>query len=207
MYPALFQPEVVTRPPGPARNAAPGGEEALVVEADSATTQWIELKKRCLALRGEFAGKNGKAIPRTTNHDILQLATMWTGELGRVSIDEDRDRSEKARWQACLEEVAASVDPKAPDAEYPHNEVFWSASRRLAIYLESRKMRPSKWSLLASSVKEAIAEVPGTLGRAGRSAAGATARVLTDPVKLAMMLVGAVGVAIILPPILASVRK
>ena len=93
----------------------------------------------------------------------------------------------------------------APDVEYPENEQFWQqCSRRLAIYLESRKVVPSRWELITESIGEAITELPRVVGDATRTAAGAAAGLLSSPAKLGALLLGG---AILAPPIIRALRN
>lgn len=194
-------------PPLPARNqAAPNAPtpKLNVVNGD-AVAQWVELKETYVKLRGFTVGKNRKAIPKTTHADVMQLATAWTNELKKVSPRADYERTEHELWKKCTEKVASLYDKDNPSAEYPDNEQFWQVcTSRLAIYLNARKVVPSKWELFVESVVEAVAEVPATVGRATKATAGAAARVIKDPAKLAALMLGA---AILLPPVIRAFRK
>ena len=116
------------------------------------------------------------------------------------------ERLEHARWKTCANKVARLYDRANPKGGlYPHNEEFWQeCTRRLAVYLEARKVVPSKWELLVESFVEAVAEVPEVIGRVAKQTAGAAAGVITSPAKLAAVLLGS---AILLPPIIRAFRK
>jgi hypothetical protein len=170
------------------------------IQADSHTDLWLELKRRYLAVRGSIAGTNGKAIPRTTNRDVLLLATRWTTELTKTRGDAASDRSERKRWRTSLAEVERLADDKQPDREYAANASFWDASNRLAIYLESLKMRPGRWQLAWEAISESVRELPSTISDASATTAAAARRFLSDPLKLGAVVLGA---AIIMPALLS----
>jgi hypothetical protein len=161
---------------------------------------WLELKRRFAALRGSTAGTGGKAIPRTTNRDVLLLATRWTVELAKARGDETRDRSERQRWRECLDAIERLADDRQPLAEYIANAAFWASSNRLAIYLESLKMRPSRWQIAGEALAESAHDLPATLGAAGAATVSAARRFLSDPLKLAAVVVGA---AVVIPAVLS----
>jgi hypothetical protein len=178
---------------------------ALDIQTADAVKQWLELKQRYATLRGVKEGKNRKQIPKTTHSDVLQLCTAWSRELRKVEPRSDHERSEHGRWMNCTERVATIYDSANPSAEYPENEAFWQeCTSRLAVYLESRKVVPSKWQLFLDAVVEAVAELPETIGHAGREVASGAARLIQEPAKLAALLLGA---AILLPPVIRAFRK
>jgi hypothetical protein len=181
---------------------APGAtpEATIDVEAASFADLWLELKRRYVALRGSTPGPHSKAIPKTTNRDVLLLGTRWTVEATRARGEEARDQSERARWRASLAEVERMADASRPDAEYRANASFWDASNPLAFYLESLKMRPSRWQLARESIAESVHELPATLAAAGSAATAAARRFLGDPLKLAAVVLGA---AIVIPAVLS----
>lgn len=97
----------------------------------------------------------------------------------------------------------------SPNEVYPENERFWQAcTRRVAIYLESRKVKPSAWTLAVEAVSEALLEAPRTVGRATGKAVGCFGKLLGSPLKLILGIVGvAVGAAIVLPPLMRAARR
>jgi|GEM_PF-3491821 len=186
------------------RNAAAGAPlPRLDVVNGDAVNQWVELQKAYVGLRGATAGPNRTAIPKTSHADVLQLATLWTRELGKVTPRSPFEGTEHERWKACADQVEERGDKDKGSEVYPDNQRFWECTKRLAIYLQSRKVVPSRWQLVTESVTEAIAEVPQVVGRASRAAAETAAGVLADPARLAAVLLGA---AVLLPPIVRAWR-
>lgn len=161
---------------------------------------WLELKRRYVALRGSTPGTNGKAVPKTTNRDVLLLATRWTVELAKVQGNEERDRSERKRWREILATIERAADDRVPSAVYSGNTAFWDGSNRLAIYLESLKLRPSRWQLGSEAVVEAVQDLPTALSHAGAATVGAVGRLLADPIKVGAV---ALGAAIAIPLLLS----
>jgi hypothetical protein len=184
--------------------ARPAPVPQLNVHNGDAVKQWLDLKQSYMALRGSREGKNRKHIPRTTHSDVIQISTAWTRELGKVEPRNEHERSEHARWLRCAERVATLYERGNPAAEYPDNQAFWEeCTPRLAVYLESRKVVPSKWRLFLESVVEAVSEVPETVERATRKVAGTAYDLIKEPAKLAAVLIGA---AILVPPIVRAFR-
>jgi hypothetical protein len=181
--------------------------KAINFNIDNAVTLWIELKRAYLQMRGVTQGKKTRALPLTTNRDVLQLATKWSRELSKSKGNKDRDKSERARWKAGMDEVSRLTKGADPEAVYVGNESFWQDhTRRLAIYLESRKVRPSKWQLVKESISESLNELPDRLARGGATVgegAKKAASFFADPIKLILL---GIGGAIVLPPVISAVR-
>ncbi len=187
------------------RNQATAPIPKLKIQTKDAVKQWVDLKHQYIALRGSKPGNNRKAIPKTTHHDVMQIVTAWSRELRKVTPRSSSEWGEHARWTACMARVAKRYDAKKPNAEYPDNEDIWqNCTKRLAVYLQSRKIVPSKWQLLKEAVFEAVAEVPNTLGHATRELASGAAGLLAEPGKLAALLLGG---AILIPPLVRAFRK
>lgn len=161
----------------------------------------------------------GVAIPRTTNADIKQLATVWAHEVNKVSPQNADDRRQLIRWAACMNRVAVAADPSDMDAVYPHNKEFWQkCTRRVAIWLNARQVVPSKWKLALDATVESIKELPDTIGGVGEYAGGQVAGAFgwmgeklgdaTTAVKWTLILGGAaLAAAFVVPPIIEAVRR
>src|SRR5262249_10254922 len=84
-----------------------------------------------------------RMIPRTTNRDVLQLATFWTlalikaegkrralgpDALGALGLDGVR-----RRWHAVLADIDVHAVGGDPRDVYPKNHEFWSATAAMSV--------------------------------------------------------------------------
>ncbi|HEX7836721.1 MAG TPA: hypothetical protein VF469_04610 [Kofleriaceae bacterium] len=144
MWPALLAEVASAESPHPSA----AGDEQLHLTAYSHDELWQAQKTALAKLRGadvrapppEVIG--GRiAIPRTTNADVLQLATYWThvlaeAELKRREMTPSSPHAlhtggldgELRRWRAVLADVDTYATARDPAAIYPKNEEFWRAS-------------------------------------------------------------------------------
>lgn len=185
----------------PATRPAPA-LATIGIQSGDAVRQWLETKRAYEELRGVRRAANHKWVPRTQIRDIEAIAAQWSKELGKVKPRSEHERSDHKRWAQCIATVERLSTGKRPQAPYPaaENEAFWQdCTRGLAIYLESRKVVPSKWELAWEVMRE-IPSAPGRIAReAGDSVWGA--------VKFAALLgAGVVGAAIVLPPVIRAFR-
>ena len=126
--------------------------------------------------------------------------------LARSSLVTNSTRSNTIGGAHVLDEINRVSAGLALSAVFPpkENERFWQkCTRRLAIYLESRKVVPSRWKLAVSALTETLAEVPTAVGGATKSAASAAAGIVREPAKLAAVLLGA---AVLGPPLIRAFR-
>lgn len=195
---------------GQYRNSLPRRVQTTFQGHKNFVDRLIAVRRHYVGLRGGFKAANHRRYPRTTNADVLQLATLWSRELGRVSPENGEDRAAHARWKGCVDAVARIADTKAPEVTYPQNMAFWMCSLHLAIYLESRRGRPSKWTLFREALSESIIELPSTVaGAADRAASGVTstanavAGALSTPAKVAIVAVIGIAAA---PPVIRALR-
>jgi hypothetical protein len=105
------------------------------------------------------------AIPRTTNADVIQLATYWTQAIGRVergrraagpdgeiaphavSLD-----AEIRRWRGVLIDVNDHAVGHDPAATYARNEALWRAAGSLSIVLDVIDEAPTPFEIALSVV-------------------------------------------------------
>jgi len=133
-----------------ARNAT------IIADEPDAVRQWARLKQRYRELRGH----DDRGVPLTTNADVMKLSTAWS-ELVARGDGELRNPSERRRWRRCLSDVARHAKPGPASAPYAKNAELWDVClRRLAIDLESSKIVPGRFELLAEAVAETVAELP-----------------------------------------------
>jgi hypothetical protein len=124
------------------------------------------------------------AIPRTTNADVLQLATYWTKALTKLELkrfaggvvnDMGLD-GEKRRWQAALADVDKYAKGGTPSDIYPKNHEFWRASGKLSITVAAIDEEPAPLDLMIDSFKQSVKDLPGRIA----NAAGTVAHVVGD---------------------------
>lgn len=87
-------------------------------------------------------------IPRTTNADILQLATYWSEQLVRLGpCDDAITRHAHANWTTAVEDVGRFAKGASWHATYPRNAEFWRALIALAIQAGTSAGAPALWTL------------------------------------------------------------
>jgi hypothetical protein len=93
-------------------------------------------------------------IPRTTNADVLQLATYWTEQLARLGRCDDTlvTRPVRKHWCAALDDVGELAHCAASHALYARNTEFWRALVALALYIGPSAGAPAPWSLHVDTV-------------------------------------------------------
>ena len=108
-------------------------------------------------------------IPRTTNQDVLQLATYWTHQLadakqvmGYATVME--------KWKVALADVDRFAKTGKPDDVYPKNNELWRTALEVAIQVAIGDEAPSKWDMFVGSVKDSVSHLPETLEHAGSKA-------------------------------------
>ena len=108
-------------------------------------------------------------IPRTTNADVLQIATYWTTQLAnakqvmgyKAAVDQ---------WHAAIADVDQLAKTGKPDDVYPKNNAFWRTSFEVAVQVAIGAESPSAWELVVESVKDSAAHLPETLENAASEA-------------------------------------
>ena len=118
------------------------------------------------------AGFSGgvRLIPRTTNADVLQLATYWTNQLGAVRHTLGHD-SVLAKWRAALADVDALAKPGRPAAVYPKNNELWREMWHVAVQVAVSDEAPTRWDMVVDSVKDSVVHLPATISEvAGKGA-------------------------------------
>lgn len=108
-------------------------------------------------------------IPRTTNQDVLQLATYWTHQLAEAKQVMGY-AGVMAKWKVASADVDRFAKIGKPDEVYPKNNEFWRTALEVAIQIAIADEAPSKWDLFVGSVKDSITHLPETLEHAGSAA-------------------------------------
>jgi hypothetical protein len=176
---------------GPHRNG-PTSDNNLHLTARTYDELWSAQKAALVKLRGAdvrepSADMTGvrMAIPRTTNADILQLATYWTKALikleakrlmGGVVNAMGLDR-EKRRWQAALADVDKYAKTGTPSDVYPRNHELWRASGTLSITIAAIDEEPAPLDLIVGSVKSSVEDLPGRIANAAGAVAHAVGNI------------------------------
>lgn len=120
-------------------------------------------------------GGGTQSVPRTTNADVLQLATYWTQQLTDTKRRMGYEGVAKA-WQATIDEVDKLAKPGKPDDVYTKNNEFWANARRVAIQVAVSDEAPSKWSMVVSSIKDSVVALPRTVEHVAEAGAGLVSR-------------------------------
>jgi hypothetical protein len=104
-------------------------------------------------------------VPRTTNADVLQLATYWTSALAQVESKRHEMGShgpralhqagldgEIRRWRAALVHVDTHATTGDPAAVHAENEAFWRASASLSVTLAAIDEAPPPFEMLLDTI-------------------------------------------------------
>jgi len=175
----LAEPRAYDADPEP-RNGSTSGR--VVIAELPATATWDEMAlaqyKYLSNLRGSDPGtiKLLARIPRTTNSDVVQLATYWSGQLARVGVHHFADVSYRHvtdRWLAAVADVDRIAKGGDPDATYRENPAFWYALITIAIQVAVTDEAPSRWTLYKEAVKERTIHLPDALASVAHGAARA----------------------------------
>lgn len=123
----------------------------------------------------EGFGGGAQSVPRTTNADVLQLATYWPQQLADTKKHMGHDGVATV-WRAALDDVDKLANLGKPDDVYPKNNQFWASARRVAIQVAVSDEAPSKWSMIVSSIKDSIVTLPETVEHVAAAGADLLAR-------------------------------
>jgi hypothetical protein len=104
-------------------------------------------------------------VPRTTNADVLQLATYWTSALAQVEIKRRQMGphgsealhgagidGEIRRWREALRDVDNYATTGDPAATYPKNEAFWRATGSVSITVAVIDDAPPPFEMLTDTI-------------------------------------------------------
>ena len=171
MWRALLA-EVAAAPPEHRNTAVI--DEKLHLAAFSYDELWQAQKTALAKLRGADAREPGPkamgfrmTVPRTTNADILQLATYWTSALAQVeskrremgphgseALHQAGLDGEIRRWRVALADVDTYAPTGDPAAIYAKNEAFWRASASLSITIAAIDEAPPPFEMLLDTLIE-----------------------------------------------------
>jgi hypothetical protein len=127
------------------------GDRRIHFTADSYDELWQLQKARLAELRGEDIHEPPGStdlrytLPRTTNRDILQLATLWSlalikAEPKAAALGPERTATTgfdgvRRRWSAVMADVDAHARNGNPAAVYPRNHEFWVTTAAISVTL------------------------------------------------------------------------
>ena len=168
--------------------------------------QWAEFKRLYVTQRKSDAGRDRKAIPRTTYGDIARLTEYWHRQFVTALLLRpkalDRDLASRRHWRASKRRIDAQLRSANPKALYPQNEWFWQeASKGLAIYLESRKAVPDRAELVIDSITETVEERVEDVKAAAKKVANAASGIGTA-VKVGALVIGGLAATAIVARVL-----
>ena len=188
---AIFLDDVAVTPPAPAiwdalldqleatepRNAGPSADGPFGhFDARTYDDLYIAEYKYLRDKRGsdELAPPPGhtgakKAIPRTTNADVIALATYWTKQLDAAKHVMGRDSTEAA-WKVVLADIDKLAKPGKPDDVYAKNNEFWRELANVSIHVAVANEAPTNWDLAVASVKDSVTHLPENLSIAANKA-------------------------------------
>ena len=183
---AIFLDDVAVMPPAPelwdaliteitaARNVGPSTDGPIAHFAGIATyDELFTAQLKLLKARRGFdtvdqpPGFTGglRPIPRTTNSDVLQLATYWSTGLAKVNHVVGHD-GVVARWTPVLADVDKLAKPGKPEDVYAKNNEFWRELQEVAIQTAVSDEAPGKWDMVVGSLKTSVTRLPENLGAA-----------------------------------------
>ena len=131
-------------------------------------------------------GLKGLKIPRSTNQDVLQLATYWSDQLAKAKQVMGYQGAVD-KWKVALADVDRFAKTGKPDAVYAKNNELWHTSYDVAVQIAIGDETPSKWDMFVGSLKDSVTHLPETLEHAASkgvdlvaSAAHAAGRVANE---------------------------
>jgi hypothetical protein len=107
-------------------------------------------------------GGTAKPIPRTTNADVLQLATYWGGQLQAARRVFGTDTI-TAQWRTAAADVDHFAKPGKPTDVYPKNNEFWRTLVEVAIHVAVADEAPTSADLANEAIKDSIKQLPQRL--------------------------------------------
>jgi hypothetical protein len=157
----------------PLRNSGPKEDGPFAhFEAKTYDDLWNAQRKFLADKRGSDKlmppagfGMGPMVIPRTTNRDVLQLATYWTTELAKAKHIVGYDTA-VANWKVATDDIDRIAKPGKPDDVYPKNNEFWRTAFDMSVQIAIADESPSKWDMFVESVKDSVTHLPENLEHA-----------------------------------------
>jgi hypothetical protein len=160
------------------RNAGPKEDGPLAhFDAKTYDDLWLAQRNYLQQKRGFDApdpppgyGMKGLKIPRSTNQDVLQLATYWSKELASAKQVMGYQGAVD-KWKPVIANVDKLAKTGKQDDVYPMNNEFWHASNDIAIQIAIGDEAPSKFDMVVDSLKYSVTQLPDTLEHAASKTA------------------------------------
>jgi hypothetical protein len=160
------------------RNAGPA-QDGAVASFDGIKTyddMWTAQRNFLADKRGADklpapAGMGGfeMNIPRSTNADVLQIATYWTTQLANAKQVMGYQTAVD-KWHVAIADVDKLAKTGKPTDVYPRNNEFWRTAFEVAVQVAIGDESPSKWDLFVDSLKDSVTHLPDTLETVGSKA-------------------------------------
>ena len=135
----------------------------------------VKMKNSFTNERGIEANIRGFIIPKTTVGDVLQVWAYMTKAIDTGTDGKPMSESKRRRMRRQIPREARpykewddttaqlfryirehGLNPVALAVVYPHNIEFWKKVRKTSIYLDSKGVPMSAWTLIKESVAEAV---------------------------------------------------
>jgi hypothetical protein len=112
---------------------------------------------------GEFLGGGTMAVPRTTNGDVLQLATYWSHAFSDArAVLDDHDQTER-EWNEVLADIDKHAKGADPNAVYSGNNVLWRVLDNVSSNVSVAAKAPTRWDLFVGALEKSIKDLPENL--------------------------------------------
>lgn len=140
---------------------------------------WEATRRFFKERRASSTGARGWTFPETTNADVRQLAQVWDRVHARIWRAElARARQHRDEWRDARSTIERATAGADPDARFIDNERFWLRwTKRQAIYLSAVRDMPSRWDMVADSVRDSVKRLPDTLAASASAVADTTGAV------------------------------
>ncbi|MEJ7598515.1 MAG: hypothetical protein WKG01_11445 [Kofleriaceae bacterium] len=118
-------------------------------------------------------------IPRSTNHEVVQLADYWTKQLDAVKHVTGHAEAVR-RWKSALVDVDQTARRGDPNALYSKNNGFWRALSHVARQVSAADETQSTWDIYLESFKDAVKNLPENIAAGASQVASSVASAAGD---------------------------
>jgi hypothetical protein len=129
---------------------------------------------------GASVGGDTEAVPRTTNSDVLQLATYWSHAFSDArAVTDDHDFTER-QWKEVLADIDKNAKGADPNAAYAKNNILWRVLDNVSSNVSVAANAPTRWDLFVGALGKSIKDLPENLVKEVEWVGGKTKDVLVD---------------------------